>query len=137
MHVMFELEREILAPYELVPNRLSREMYDTLPLPWTIEHPVTDFSREDFARKEWDRDGMLSNGETFFGGGKPTPVDVFLKVLGTASMVTRWREAHPELVGTPEDVVTVFGERFREALGPGVDSLVLGMGTVILMFKKT
>ena len=109
MHVLLELERETLAPYELTPNRLSRDMYDHLPLPWTIAQPVEAFSASEFVRREWDRDGVLSNGETFFGGVQLTPVDVFQKMLGTASMVTRWREAHPELVGTDQDVVTAFG----------------------------
>jgi hypothetical protein len=136
MHVLLELERETLAPYELTPNRLSRDMYDHLPLPWTIAQPVEAFSASEFVRREWDRDGVLSNGETFFGGVQLTPVDVFQKMLGTASMVTRWREAHPELVGTDQDVVTAFGARLREALGPGVEALDMGAGTVILMFKK-
>jgi hypothetical protein len=136
MHVLLELERTILAPYELEPNRLSRDMYDSLPLPWTIAQPVAAFPRDRFVRREWDRDGVLSNGSTFFRGVQPTPVDAFLQVLGTASMVTRWREAHPHLVGTEDDVVTAFGGRLREALGPGVTSLDLGAGTVILMFKK-
>ena len=136
MHVLLELERSILAPYELVPNRLSRDMYDDLPLPWTIAQPVAAFPRDGFVRREWDRDGVLTNGETFFGGAHMTSVDTFMQMLGTASMVTRWREAHPHLVGTGDDVLTAFGARMREAMGPGMTSLDMGAGTVILMFKK-
>lgn len=138
MRVMLELEREILAPYELVPNRLSRDMYDDLRLPWDVRPALVAFPRDQFVRREWDREGVLSNGKTFFGdGNEMTSIDSFVQGLGTASMVTRWREAHPDLVGTDDDVVTAFAGRLRKALGPGVTELELGTGTVILMFKKT
>jgi hypothetical protein len=136
MNLFRELEDEILAPYELRPNRLSRDMYDELPLPWTVPHPVASLPREQFVRREWDRGGKLSNGETCFGGGRVTPIDAFMQMLGTASMVTRWREAHPDLVGTDDDVVAAFARKLRAALGPGVETLELGAGTVLLMFKK-
>jgi hypothetical protein len=136
MRVLLELEREILAPYELVPNRLSRDMYDDLPLPWTVAPPVAALGQASFVRREWDRDGVLSDGDAFFGGSKPTPVDAFLALLGTASIVTRWREAHAELVGTEDDVVAAFGRRLRAALGEGVTEVVLGAGVVVLMVKE-
>ena len=34
MEILFCLERETLAPYELPGNRISMNMYDDLPLPW-------------------------------------------------------------------------------------------------------
>jgi trans-aconitate 3-methyltransferase len=136
METMLGFEREVLAPHELPPNRLSRDMYDNLPLPWTISNPVTAFPRERYVRLEWDREGVLSNGETFFGSSEEAPIDDLLKGLGTASMVTRWREANPELAGTEKDALTLYGARLREALGSGQTTLSTGSGTVILLFKK-
>jgi hypothetical protein len=104
--VLFHLERNLLAPYELPANRLSRDMYDSIPLPWDVSPPIISFPQSSFVRNEWDRDGILSNGEDFFGGTEQVSLDKLEAGLSTASMVTRWRAAHPELVGTSEDCAT-------------------------------
>lgn len=56
--------------------------------------------------------------------------------LATASMVTRWREAHPDLVGTDEDCVKVFVQKLREALG-GKEELLSGGSTTVMLFRKS
>jgi trans-aconitate 3-methyltransferase len=137
--ILFRLERDLLAPYELAGNRISRDMYDKLQLPWDVSTELADvFPREQFVRKEWDRDGVLSAqgpGRDFFGGGEFRSLDKFASGLSTASMVTRWRAAHPDLVGTSEDVVEVTIRDLREALG-GQAGFVAGCGTALLLLKK-
>jgi hypothetical protein len=128
-------ERETLAPYELPGNRLSMEMYDNLPLPWSVLPPVEAFPQSDYVKHDYDREGVLSDGVDFFGGGSFTTLDEESKSLSTASMVTRWRAANPELVGTDKDVVRVFIRELKEALG-GQDWILRGTGTAILLFKK-
>ncbi|KAE8391195.1 S-adenosyl-L-methionine-dependent methyltransferase [Aspergillus alliaceus] len=66
----------------------------TLPLPWSVDPAVTVFPASDFVRVESERDGIPSDGKSFFIG-KDTTVDELEQSLGTASMVTRWREANP------------------------------------------
>ncbi|KAF5862067.1 hypothetical protein ETB97_012214 [Aspergillus alliaceus] len=66
----------------------------TLPLPWSVDPAVTAFPASDFVRVESERDGIPSDGKIFFIG-KDTTVDELEQRLGTASMVTRWREANP------------------------------------------
>lgn len=134
--VLLRFERETLAPYELPGNRLSMEMYDNLPLPWNISPPVKDFPQSEYVKHDYDREGVLSNGVDFFGGGSFATLDEESKGLGTASMVTRWRAANPELVGTDKDVVSVFIRELREVLG-GQGWILRGMGTAILLFKKS
>jgi trans-aconitate 3-methyltransferase len=134
--VLLRFERETLAPYELPGNRLSMEMYDNLPLPWNISPPVKDFPQSEYIKHDYDREGVLSNGVDFFGGGSFTTLEEESKGLSTASMVTRWRAANPELVGTDKDVVRVFIRELREVLG-GQDWILRGMGTAILLFKKS
>lgn len=133
--VLHELEDDVLGPYEVPGNRLSRDMYVNLPLPWDVEPIVVEFPKEEFVRMEWNRDGKVEEGETFFRGGQKLSLDDFVKGVSTASMVTRWREAHPELVGTDQDCVVVTKEKLREALG-GRDWFEAGSGTVVLLFKK-
>lgn len=58
------------------------------------------------------------------------------QALATASTVTRWREAHPDLVGTEQDCVKVFVKDLREALG-GKDEILSGGATTIMLFKKS
>jgi hypothetical protein len=133
---MDEFRKEVLEPYSMPGNRMSHNMYDDLPLPWAVTPPVPEFPQELYVRREWDRGGVLSNGKSFFGGGQATTVERAIEMLGTASMVTRWREAHPELVGTKQDAVVQLGERLRAALGPGETSVTMGAGIVVLLFKK-
>lgn len=136
MEVLFRLERETLAPYELPGNRLSMNMYDDLPLPWNVSPPVMDFPQSKYVKHAYDREGVLSSGVDFFNGGTVTSLDKLEKGLSTASMVTRWRAANPELAGTDKDAVKVFVREVREALG-GQDWLLTGSGTAILLIKKS
>jgi hypothetical protein len=133
--ILFRLEREVLAPFELPPNRLSREMYDNLPLPWDVVPPITAFPQSGFVRHEWDRDGILSNGNTFFGQSEEGSLDELERGLSTSSMVTRWRNANPELAATEKDCVRETMKELREALN-GQETFIQGSGTVILLFKK-
>lgn len=149
---LFHLERDLLAPYELPPNRISRDMYDNLILPWQVDHETTNgekslveaFPESDFVRLEWDRDGILSDGEDFFlasnseNRGETTLNDLGAG-LGTASMVTRWREANPELVGTERDCVREMCAEIRRVMGVGDDknpTLRVGSSVVLLLFKR-
>ena len=78
----------------------------------------------------------MSNAVDFFSGGSFTTLDKESKDLSTASIVTRWRATNPELVGTDKDAVKVFIGELKEVLG-GQDWILRGMGTAILLFKKS
>ena len=112
-------------------------MYDDLPLPWTITTPVKAFPKSVFVKHDYDRDGLLSNGVSFFGGANTQTLDEARKGLGTASMVTRWRAAHPELAGTPKDVVQAYVDEMKEALPEDHQKVTTGSATAILLFKKS
>ncbi|KAI9743313.1 MAG: hypothetical protein M1818_003159 [Claussenomyces sp. TS43310] len=134
--ILFRLEREHLAPFELPPNRVSRDMYDELMLPWQCPTPNESFSKEAFKRHVWDRDGALSNGESFFSNTDKISLERLKQSLETGSRVTRWRQANPDLAGTEKDCVKQTIRELKEVLG-GSESLVLGMGTVVMLFQKT
>ncbi|KAF8866480.1 S-adenosyl-L-methionine-dependent methyltransferase [Acephala macrosclerotiorum] len=121
--VFLRLERETLGPYAQPGNILSMNMYDDLPRPWDVSPPITEFPES-------------NNGVDFFGGGETRTLVQIENGMGTVSMVTRWRAANPELVGTDKDVVKVFAKELREALG-GQDWVVEGSGTTIMLFKKS
>ncbi|KAI9814990.1 MAG: hypothetical protein M1827_002833 [Pycnora praestabilis] len=134
--ILFRLERESLAPYELPPNRISRDLYDNLLLPWNAKPPNINFPPSLFVRREWDRDGILSNGEDFFGGSDGTSLQGLEKEFSTASMVTRWRAANPELLNSDKDCVRKALSDIKEAL-QGQQTIVIGHGTALLLFKKS
>lgn len=131
---MFALERENLAPYELPGNRLARDSYDHLLLPWNCIPPIDGFPESGLTRLEWDRDGKLSDPDHFFLGDQVVTIEKMEARLGTASMVIRWREAHPRLAGTEEDVVARMAREMREILGR--EELIIGQSCVLLLFKK-
>lgn len=130
----FRLEREHLAPYELPGNRIARGGYDDLPLPWTVDPPVEGFPPPGFTRLDWDRDGVLSDPDHFFLGDRHVTIDQMQARLSTASMVTRWREAHPDKAGTEEDVVAVMVRDMRPILGR--EDLIIGSSCHLLLFKR-
>jgi len=132
--IMHHFEHEVLAPYELASNRISRSLYDNLQLPWQVSPPVASFPQSSYTRLEWNRDGKASPDGTFFNGREVTLAQAEA-ALGTASMVTRWREAHPDLVGTDRDCVKEFIARLRKALG-GQEKVLSGQAVVLLLFKK-
>ncbi|TGO89911.1 hypothetical protein BPOR_0087g00030 [Botrytis porri] len=139
LQIFLNFERNILAPYELSPNRLSRDMYDHLPLPWNIPHPIPSsiLPPSQFLKLDYDRDGILSNLESddFFFSGREVTLEQVEKSLETASMVTRWREAHPDAVGTEKDVLKIHMEELRKAMG-GNESVRTGSSTTIILVKK-
>ena len=141
-------------------------MYDDLPLPWTVEPVVAEFpfptkhngdDTEDaptsntipnngekslpnltFIRKEWNRNGALTTEtQDFFRGHIRQSLEELARGLGTASMVTRWREVNHVRVqaGEVEDCVDMTIRKMREAMG-GRDWIDGGSGTVVLLFKK-
>jgi hypothetical protein len=112
-------------------------MYDDLQLPWDIPTPVTAFPKSLYVKHEYDRDGVLSNGVSFFGGSIETTVEKAKMGLGTTSQVTRWREAHPDLAGTDKDIVEVFAKKMLEVLPGDPSKVQYGSGTAILLFKKS
>jgi hypothetical protein len=122
---------------------LSRGLYKDLVLPWDVKSPVSAFANSDFVRQEWDRDGILTNGEDFFLGSRESTLEDLEKTLGTACMVTRWREAHPELVGTPEDCVRSTMNEIRRVLNEEIGGeetenykIRSGAAMVLLLFKR-
>lgn len=68
-------------------------------------------------------------------GNEIVSLEIFARGYGMASMVTRWREAHPKLVGMEEDVVAVTVRELREAPG-GQEWFEGGTTTGLLMFKR-
>lgn len=132
--IIFRLKRQELRPYELPGNRLVRDCYDDLLLPWDVQPPIEGFSQGGFTRLDWDRDGHLSDGEHFFLGDKHVTLTQAEDQLGTASMVTRWRKEHPELIGTEDDIVRRMARDVRKVLGR--DDFVIGNSCHLLLFKR-
>lgn len=139
--ILFELERGMLAPFELPGNRVSRDGYVDLQLPWDIIPAVRAFDRKSFVRHDWNKDGEVRPDEPFFNataedgqGFEEQSLDELEKGLDTASMVTRWRQANQNLVGTDEDCVKKTIKALKEIMGD--QKLRTGNSTSLLLFKK-
>ena len=109
--------------------------------PWDVEAGPGEagddlgFPREELVRREWNVDGEVGVGERFFRGHEVVSLERFAEGCGTASMVTRWRQAHPELVGTDADVVRATVRELRQALG-GREWFGGGTAMALLLFKR-
>lgn len=129
------IEEEHLMPYYERGNLLTRNRYLDLPLPWTLAQPAPEFDESNLFRKEWNVAGK------FFAGQREVDLDTFEKMMSTGSAVTRWREAHPEAVGTEHDVVRMLRREIERLLHEaGVETgqeMVKGaVQGVLLMVKK-
>jgi hypothetical protein len=138
--LLSELEDDILGPYETPSNRLSRDMYDNLIMPW--DAGITAFPSQNFKRYEWNRNGKMEAGEEdFFGGGTEMTLKTLGDNLGTASMVTRWRETNADLVGTDKDCVSLIMQKVATAMGAdgsdlGDIKIRTGSSTTLLIFTR-
>ncbi|KAI0444138.1 methyltransferase [Xylaria telfairii] len=86
---------------------VSQDLYVNLPMPWSVDPPVSGFDDGSLYRIEW---GTGANnalpGDEFFAVGQPdVDMDTWEAMLGTTSVIARWREDHKEKVDTEEDVV--------------------------------
>ncbi|KAE8443149.1 hypothetical protein EG329_002318 [Mollisiaceae sp. DMI_Dod_QoI] len=135
---MDELEERELKPFFEPGNLLTRGMYVDLELPWTIASPVAEFDEATFLRKDWGPE----NSEDFYAGGAmAVNLDRMEMMLSTGSPVQRWRDAHPDDVGTERDVVRVMRreiERLLHEVGvePGKEVVKGSLRGVLLMVKK-
>ncbi|KAG9793300.1 hypothetical protein ABEF93_003510 [Exophiala dermatitidis] len=156
LHKLFaEFEDEVLRDFEEPGNRLTRQLYVGLKLPWddvednaggdgqgnkaSLAHV---FPKEEFQRLEFNKDGHVPPGEKFLVGRRLT-FDQIKMGLGTVSPVTRWREAHKDKLaaGEIEDCVDQLVRRTKEIMeevpeGKGRDWAEGGSAVVILVIKK-
>ena len=141
-----KFELEILKPYELPGNRLCRELYETLGLPWTLG--VDGFDVQSYIHRTWNKHGAFD--ESIEGGflkRMEQDWNTLEKGLGTASMVTRWREAHQEQLenGELEDCVTVLMREVENSVNEGMqrgdegyhDRMVVGTAMGLTMWRKS
>jgi trans-aconitate 3-methyltransferase len=132
---MDQIEEQHLKPFFERGNLLTRNRYVDLPLPWTLAQHVPEFDESTFFRKDWDL------AETFFVGPSEVDMDTFEKMMGTASAVTRWRQAHPDAIGTERDVVRMLRREMERLLHEagvekGKETVKGAMRGALLIVKK-
>lgn len=131
---MDDLEEEYLKPYFAEGNMMTRDRYQGLQLPWTIDSPQSGFDESAFVRKEWSPPEDIND--------LPQISLVALeKIIATMSPATRWREAHPETSGTEQDVVKIYRrtvERLLHEAGvePGKEVITGAPRLAVVIVKK-
>lgn len=125
-----------LTPYIEAGNLLTREGYRTLIMPWDMSPTVGSFDRSSLFRKDWDPSEPFHVEQD-----KPITMDMLERMLATGSPVTRWREAHPDAVGTERDVVRMLRREMegllRDAGVPEGEYVLKGTTPgVVIMVKK-
>lgn len=133
---MDRIEKEYLEPFFEPGNWLTRNRYADLPLPWTLETPITEFDETTVIRKDW---GIETD---FYNINPEVNLDMFEKITATASPVTRWHKAHADTIGTERDVLKVYRRAIERLLHEaGVEEgkeMVKGAthGIVLVVKKK-
>ncbi|KAL7904792.1 S-adenosyl-L-methionine-dependent methyltransferase [Trichoderma velutinum] len=124
-----------LKPFYVPGNLIVRSRYVDLGLPWSIAQRVEAFDEDSFVRKEW------ATGEKFVAGDSEVDLDTFEKIVGSGSPPTRWRQAHPDAVGTENDVVRILRRRIERVLREsgveeGKERIRGTINPVMLLIKK-
>ncbi|KAF3019776.1 hypothetical protein E8E14_011602 [Neopestalotiopsis sp. 37M] len=137
---MDKIAQDEVLPYAIEGNSLTRNLYVELPLPWTLDPPATEFEEGTFYRKEWNKQLDGSEPEDM-GTSMVVSTEQFEMAIATSSSVTRWREAHPDKVGTEQDVVKRMRRRIEELLHeagvkPGEEVVHGEVAIILLMVKK-
>jgi len=152
-----ELELEILQPFDAPGNRICRELYTDLPLPWTvpsdsvppqIASSLATYDKQRFFRREFNKDGLpdsspeLAQTNGFIRHFR-CPYTMAQKQVGTSSQVTRWRQHHKEALekGEIEDCVTQMFKRTQAKINEVPDQkdrdwLDIATSMVLLVVKK-
>jgi hypothetical protein len=129
--VMEEIKEKELKPFVKPGNLLTKDLYSRLPLPWTLAE------EKSFYRKEYGEDSE----EFIEREGRIVDLDTMEKVMGTISPVQRWKDAHPDEVGTERDVVRRMRREMERLLREGgveegKEGVRVSFKAVLLMFKK-
>ncbi|KAI0549695.1 methyltransferase [Xylaria curta] len=101
------IQKDHLSGYYRHGSTLSRNLYVNLPMPWSVDPPVSGFDEGSLYRVEWGTgaDNALPGDEFLAGGYIEGDLDTFEAMLGTTSTIVRWREDNKEKIGTEADVV--------------------------------
>lgn len=108
----------MLGPFEFPSNHLSRTMYDTMPMPWSLEPPVAAFCN---ARMHSAKSGIVMGGSklklrTFLEGASEQSLENLARSLGTAV----------------REINCAGGLSIRQFKG----KLKLGAATALLLFRR-
>jgi hypothetical protein len=132
-----------LGDYMEPGNKLARDLYVDLPLPWTLPTPVPEFDRASFTRKEWGTNDVGSEPrDEYYALPQPeVDLDTLESILGTMSPVTRWREANPGMENTEGDIVRTMRREIEGVLHDagvevGREILAGGVTGALVLVKK-
>jgi trans-aconitate 3-methyltransferase len=133
-----KLEKQYLEPYYEPGNFLARDMYRGLPMPWNLNPPEKAFDKSTFSQKIWD--GTVDE-DMFFVSPMTVDMDKMEMVYSTTSPIQRWRDAHPDTVGTENDVVKLIRKEVEQTLQEagmekGQEKVTGCVSAVLLMIKK-
>jgi hypothetical protein len=140
--IISNFREAVLGPYKTLGSQLAQSGYVDLMMPWDEAATAPLFERETFLRRELDINSEPGYGADLLADGvQETPFKRIEGIIETMGPVTRWREAHPDLVGTDKDCVKIVMGKVREALGDGKDTidvstLVEGLVTAVLCVKR-
>lgn len=139
--ILSDLEDNLLKPYMQPGSLITRSGYELLDLPWTDAANKSLFDESTFKKLRWDVDGIpsappLPDGTPGpFIGGRSITFEQAEMAMACSSPVIRWREAHPDKVGTEEDVVRATFKRIAE-VGPDPGKIVFAPSYSLLLMRK-
>jgi trans-aconitate 3-methyltransferase len=134
--ILLDLDAVTLRPYHMPGNKLCMTNYEGLQLPWMLPQKVSGFDQDAFVRHVWNAEGKPDPDGSYMSGEEVKPIEDLENGLGTASSVTRWRQANPNLAHTEKDCVVEAMAEMRGILGPHVKDIITVGPIVLLLLKR-
>lgn len=141
-----DFKENVLEAYTSPGSQLTHDGYVNLVMPWDDPVVASLYDRRLSVRHELiAKDGYLPKAHMRTAEADDVPLkeklERFEKLIKSSGAVNRWQEAHPELVGTKEDIVNVLMAKIQEAAkdsGGSLDFSVLAdqLAVAVIIVKK-
>lgn len=121
-----------LAPYRQERSNAAQDMYARLPLPWTLTPTINGFDEHSFKRTVFSDE----NGNQL-SPSKQYSISQAERMYGSGSPIVRWRQAHPKLVGTDQDIVKKHFNMIRKIIGKEEEVFDVDARLGLLVWRKS
>ncbi|KAF5022848.1 hypothetical protein F66182_5081 [Fusarium sp. NRRL 66182] len=132
VQAIFDDFRKELAPYTAAASHLAHDGYVDLMMPWDDHSSADLYHRQSFVRHELtaEHGSKTTKGEQGDYSNKNSQtlddkLQKLKKLVNTLGSVNRWQEAHPDLVGTKDDCVTILMDKVQKAVQNAGESIDL------------
>jgi len=125
--------RDVYSQSSRPTNAVAHNAYDDIFVPV----PGSESGWSEATRRKWDIDGTITDPSGQFFAPYKATIAHMRDEASTYGTVYKWRQEHPDLVGTKDDPTHTLFEKTKELLGIGeYDEFTVGRGFGLVMLTR-